>query len=137
FYLLAEMARQDSDDASQQAFIDSMKKIAPQSGWLQEALLSAGNKFLLRNELENAIAQYDDLAQRFPTGKHASSAHWKAAWLNYRLGNMADAKRRFEDQIAIFPASAEVPNGLYWRGRLAEDEKDLPRARACYLKLAD
>src|SRR5205085_8997802 len=76
-------------------------------------------------------------AQRFPTGKHASSAHWKAAWLNYRLGNMADAKRRFEDQIAVFPGSTEVPNALYWRGRLAEDEQELPRARAYYLKLTD
>src|SRR5437764_15119084 len=50
---------------------------------------------------------------------------------------MAEAKCRFEEQIAIFPTSAEVPNALYWRGRLAEDEKDLPRARAYYLKLAD
>ncbi len=137
FFLMAEIARQDNDDASQQAFIDSMEKSAPQSGWLQEALLSAGNKFLLRNELEKSIAQYDELARRFPTGKHAASSHWKAAWLNYRLGNAAEAKRRFEEQLELYPASAEVPNALYWRGRLAEDEHDLAGARAYYLKLSD
>jgi soluble lytic murein transglycosylase len=137
FYLLAEIARQDNDDASQQGFIDAMKKAAPQSGWLQEALLSAGNKFLLRNELAKAIEQYDELAQRFPTGKHGSSAHWKAAWLNYRLSNMGEAKHRFEEHIALFPLAPEIPNALYWRGRLAEDDHDLPKARAYYLTLSD
>ena len=137
FFLLAEIARQDNDDASQQGFIEAMKKASPQSGWLQEELLSAGNKFLLRNELDKAIAEYDELAQRFPTGKHGASAHWKASWLNYRLNHMQEAKRRFEEQIALFPLSAEVPNALYWRARLAEDDHDFPKARAYYLKLAD
>jgi peptidoglycan lytic transglycosylase len=136
-YLLAEIARQDSDDASQQAFIDSMKQSAPQSGWLQEALLSAANKFLLRNELDKSIAQFDGVVERFPKGKHAASAHWKAAWLNYRLGNMAEAKRRFEEHIELYPTSPEVPNALYWRARLAEDDNEIGRARAYYLKLTD
>ena len=136
-YLLAEIARQDNDDASQQGFIDGMKQAAPQSGWLQEALLSAGNKFLLRNELDKAAIQYDELAQRFPSAKYSSSSHWKAAWLTYRLNNKAEAKRRFEEQIVLYPGGGEVPNALYWRGRLAEDDHDLPRARAYYLKLSD
>src|SRR5205085_2243090 len=39
-YMLAEMARSASDDASHTAFVDELRKSAPQSNWLQEALLS-------------------------------------------------------------------------------------------------
>src|SRR5258708_30648880 len=37
----------------------------------------------------------------------------------------------------LYPASSEVPPALYWRGRLAENDKDIPLARACYTRLSD
>ncbi|MCU1310164.1 MAG: Lytic transglycosylase, catalytic [Candidatus Angelobacter sp.] len=135
-YLLGEIARSADDDASQSASIDELRRSAPQSGWLQEELLSAGNKFLLRRNLEQAAAMYAELTQRFPEGKYGSSAHWKAAWLSYRLGKTADAKKQFEEQISLFPNSNEVPNALYWRARIAEDEHEIGKARAYYLKLS-
>jgi soluble lytic murein transglycosylase len=52
------------------------------------------------------------------------------------LGKTADAKKQFEEQITLFPNSAEVPNALYWRARIAEDEQDTAKARAYYLKLS-
>lgn len=135
-YLLAEIARSANDDNTQNGCLNELRSSSPQSGWLQEALLSAANKYLLRKDLPNATAMYAELAQRFPTGKYGPSAHWKAAWLAYRLGRIADAKKQFEEQVTLFPNSNEVPNALYWRARIAEDENDVGRARAYYLKLS-
>ncbi|HUS18762.1 MAG TPA: transglycosylase SLT domain-containing protein, partial [Terriglobales bacterium] len=115
--------------------IEEMRASAPASGWFQEALLSLGNKFLLRNDYANAAGAYTELAQRFPTGRYGPGAHWKAAWLQYRLAKWAEAKAGFDRHIADFPNSAEVPNALYWRGRLAENEGDIQKARSCYQKL--
>jgi soluble lytic murein transglycosylase len=133
-YLRAEIARSEKDDAAQEAFLNQLLGMAPYSGWLQEALFSMGNKYLLRRELAKAAEYYDQVAHRFPKDKGAS-AHWKSAWLRYRLKDWATAKRQFEEQISLFPWSAEVPNALYWRGRLAEQDADVATARAYYSRL--
>lgn len=136
-YLLAEMARSDRDDDAHARYIDEMRASTPHSGWFQEALMSMGNKFLLRNEFASASAIYAELSDRFPTRKYGSSAHWKAGWLEYRQGKMGEAKAAFDLHIAKFPSSVEVPNALYWRGRIAEHEGDLQKARSCYQKLSE
>jgi soluble lytic murein transglycosylase len=133
-FLLTELSR--DDDAATAAYLDEMRKSRPDSGWLQEALLNAGNRYLLRKDFERAAALYQELADHFPTGRYGAYSHWKAAWLDYRLGKIDEAKKRFEEQITDYPRSNEVPNALYWRGRIAEDSHDLGKARAYYLKLS-
>ena len=133
-FLLTELSR--DDDAATAAYLDELRRSDPESGWLQEALLNAGNRYLLRKDFERAGALYQELADHFPGGRYAAYAHWKAAWLDYRLGNLDEARKRFEEQITDFPRSNEVPNALYWRGRIAENEHDLAKARAYYLKLS-
>ncbi len=114
-----------------------MRKAAPTSPWLEQALLNAGNIYLLRNDNDNAIAAYREIEQRFPTGQRAHYAHWKAAWLSLRQGRTADAKAGFEQQIALYPDSNEVPSALYWRARLAEEDGNSAMARAFYQKITD
>ena len=63
-------------------------------------------------------------------------AHWKVAWLSLRMGRNDEAKQGFEEQIALYPSSAEVLGALYWRARLAEEESDSAKARAYYEKLS-
>jgi soluble lytic murein transglycosylase len=133
-YLLAEAARTEKDDARQAELLAQLTAAAPYSGWLQEALLSMGNKYLLRREFQNAADYYDQVAHRFPKDK-GGSAHWKAAWLRYRLKDWPAAKQQFEEQVLLFPYSAEVPNALYWRGRLAEQDGEIATARAYYRRL--
>ena len=53
------------------------------------------------------------------------------------MGKKGDAKRLFEEQLSTYPNSAEVPNAIYWLGRMAESEGDKKLARAYYQKLAD
>ena len=135
-YLLAEIARNSNDDAAQQSYLTDLSTLAPGSSWSQEALMSMGNKFLLRKDYVQAGRFYDQIAQQFPDGRGAT-AYWKVAWFAYRAGQWDTAKRMFEQQIAKFPGSQEVANALYWRGRLAEQDKELPRASAFYGKLVE
>lgn len=135
-YYLAEMAR----GRDPQRFADLLQALrnSPSPGpWLEQSLLSAGNSQLLLRNYETAARFYAELYTRFPGGANASYAHWKTAWLRMRLGDSARARRLFEEQIQLYPASPEVPNALYWRGRLAEEEQDLNTARAYYQMLSD
>jgi len=134
---LGEVARSLNDDDGFLRTVEQLRQTTPQSPWLEQSLLSAGNLFLLRRDYDRAIDAYRELQQRFPTGSHASYAHWKAAWLSLRQGRTQEAALAFEQQIALYPNSAEVPAALYWRGRLAEEDSELPKARAYYLKVSE
>jgi soluble lytic murein transglycosylase len=136
WYLLGEIARSAGDDAAQAAALRELMELAPGSNWAQEALMSMGNKFLLRKDYAQAAMYYDQVAQRFPDGKGAT-AHWKLAWFSYRAGQWENAKRLMEQQILRFPSSPEAANALYWRGRLAEKEGEATRAAAFYRKLTE
>jgi soluble lytic murein transglycosylase len=136
-YLLSETERSTSDEDAVQRTLDELRQFGPTSPWLEQALLSAGNMYLLKRDYDRAIDYYRELQQRFPTGARASSAHWKAAWLTFRQGRTEEARQEFEQQIALYPDSAEVPNALYWRARLAEEDGNPAMARAFYEKLSD
>ena len=134
---LGEIARAGDDDETFLRMLDQLRQTAPTSPWLEQALLSEGNIYLLRRDYDRAIDSYRELQQRFPNGGHASYAHWKVAWLSLRQGRTAEARKGFEDQIALYPGSAEIPAALYWRGRLAEEDGEGARARAYYQKLSE
>ena len=136
-YLLSETARSTSDEEAVQRTLNDLRQFGPASPWLEQALLSAGNMYLLKRDYDRAIDHFRELQQRFPKGGHASSAHWKAEWLSFRQGRTDEARKGFEDQIALYPDSAEIPAALYWRARLAEEEGNPAMARAFYQKLSD
>ena len=134
-YLLLEMERPDLNRVEQT--LSSLRASYPSSPWLEEALYSTANLYLLKPDYDHAAALYAEMAQRFPTGKYAPYAHWKAAWLSFRLGRNAEARWRFEKQVELYPTSNQVVPSLYWRGRIAEEEHDFDRARAYYQKILD
>ena len=136
-YLLSETARSSSDENSVLETVSQLRQFGPLSPWLEQALLSVGNMYLLKKDYDHAIDYFRELQERFPHGNRASYAHWKAAWLNFRQGRTEDARKGFENQIALYPDSAEIPAALYWRGRLAEEENNPAMAAAFYQKLAD
>jgi soluble lytic murein transglycosylase len=134
---LAELTRSAGDEDGFLRNLAQLRQAAPTSLWLQQALLSAGNYYLLKPDYDKAIDAYRELQQRFPNAGRASYAHWKVAWLSLRQGRGGEAKTGFEQQIALYPTSPEIPAALYWRGRLAEEDNDLPMARAYYQKVSE
>jgi soluble lytic murein transglycosylase len=136
-YNLGEIARSSGDEDGFLRYLAELRQAEPTSLWLQQSLLSAGNLYLLKPDYDKAIDAYRELQQRFPNAGRASYAHWKVAWLSLRQGRNAEAKAGFEQQIALYPSSAEIPAALYWRARLAEEDRDNGMARAYYQKLSE
>ena len=136
-YFLAEIARDKDDGQKNRDYVAQLRTLAPESSWMSDALLSAGNMYLLRRDYETATPFYAEIYQRQKNGKASPYSHWKTAWLTYRMGKRDEAKRLFEEQLSMYPNSAEVPNAIYWRGRMAEEEGDKKLARAFYQKLAE
>ena len=136
-YLLSETERSTSDEDAVQRTLNELRQFGPASPWLEQALLSAGNMYLLKRDYDRAIDYFRELQQRFPNDPRASYAHWKASWLAFRQGRTDEARREFEQQIALYPDSPEIPNALYWRARIAEEDGNPAMARAFYQKLSD
>jgi soluble lytic murein transglycosylase len=136
-YLLGQVAWAANDNDTFYRTVDELRQGGPTSPWLEQALLSAANLHLVHREYDQALDAFREAQQRFPTGPRASYVHWKAAWLTLRQGRNEDAKKAFEEQIALYPAGAETPAALYWRARLAEEDNQFVMARAFYQKLSD
>jgi soluble lytic murein transglycosylase len=132
---LAEIARSANDDNGFLNALNQLRQSGSTSGNFEQVLLLGGNMYLLRKDYDKAIDCYRELQQRFPQGKQAAYAHWKAAWLTFRQGRKDEARREFEEHIELYPTSPETPAALYWRGRLAEEDGDFGLAKAWYAKL--
>jgi soluble lytic murein transglycosylase len=136
-YLLGQIAWDASDNDVFYRSVDELRQTAPTSPWLEQALLSCANLHLVHHEYDPALDAFRELQERFPTGARASYAHWKAAWLTLRQGRTEEAKKLIEEQIALYPSGNETSAALYWRARLAEEDKDPTMARAFYTELVE
>ncbi len=136
-YLLGQVAFAANDNDTFYRTVDELRQVDPTSLWLEQALLSAANLHLVHHEYDQALDAFREAQQRFPDGPRASYVHWKAAWLTLRQGRNEDAKKAFEEQIALYPSGGETPAALYWRARLAEEDNQFALARAFYQKLSD
>src|SRR3984885_5538519 len=88
-YLLMELARDKDDGETQRSLVEQMETRFPSSPWLNEALYSSGNMYLLRKDFPTAILYYGELAKRFPQSSYAPSAHWRVARLREALCQLA------------------------------------------------
>lgn len=146
-YLLMELARDRGDVNEQQADVTQLEQRFPESPWLAEALYSSGNMYMLRKDYPSAVTYYTELVTRFPRickgnevpcSDYAPSAHWRAAWLDYRLERYSDAAKLFDEQIARYSGGKEIPSALYWRARIYQDQEHAPtKAAAYYLVVKD
>ncbi|HEY8670732.1 MAG TPA: transglycosylase SLT domain-containing protein [Terriglobales bacterium] len=136
-YDLGDLQRAANDDDGFLRTVAEIRQTSPTSPWLEQALLYAGNIYLLRKDYDNAIAAYREIQQRFPNGPRAPYSNWKASWLTLRQGHNKEAETGFEQQIVLYPDSNEVPAALYWRGRLAEEDGDDAMASAYYQKVVE
>lgn len=129
-YILAEISRNEGDQAGHASILQQMESRFPHSRWLEEALFSGGNMYLIKRNAPQAVEHYEKLVELFPNSTYAPSAHWRAAWLNYRQRNYPEAARLMEEQVQKYPLSGEAPTALYWRGRLYEDPEKNPAQAA-------
>ncbi|MGH9589460.1 MAG: transglycosylase SLT domain-containing protein, partial [Terracidiphilus sp.] len=129
-YLLMELARDRQDTTDQKRIVAEMESRFPKSPWLEEALFSSGNMYLLSRDYSNAIEYYSYLAEHFPLGGNAAAANWRAGWLSYRIAQYPAAERFFAQEVKLYPDAGESISAMYWRGRLFESQDHSPALAA-------
>lgn len=115
YYLAATRAagQHPAFEAATREFVDAN----PGSVWAEEALNNLATHYILVDEDERAERVFNDMIERFPTGRNAQRATWRAGWWAYRAGKHRGAIRLFEQGSVNFPRSDYRPAWLYWSAR--------------------
>lgn len=130
FYLMAQRGLRN--DAMFEQLVRALAQDFPESTWAEEALNNLATFYIQRDRDDEADAVLREMYGRFPRGRYAERAAWKAGWTSYRKGDMSDAARYFETAAASFPRSDYRPSWLYWSGRARAAMGDTAGALARY-----
>ena len=115
FYLMSQRGLRNDDMFIE--LVRALERDFPESTWAEEALNHLATFYIQRDRDDEADAVLREMYTRFPRGRYAERAAWKAGWTSYRQGDMSDAARYFESASANFPRSDYRPAWLYWSGR--------------------
>ena len=119
--------------------LSSVEKLSKQhaaSTWYEEALLSVGNYYYLKDDRREYPRWFRRLTQAFPAGKHAPYAHWKLCWREW-LDDGRDRGRLLAEHVRRFPSAPTAAGALYWLGRLREEEGRPLEAQSCFRAVTD
>ena len=97
----------------------------PTSPYAEEILNHLASAHIVDDEDAEADAIFREILERFPAGRFAERAAWKAGWTAYRAGRFTEALQYFDKGSAQFPRSDYRPSWLYWAGRAAQQAGDI------------
>ena len=130
FYLMSQHGLRNYETFEQ--LVSALDKDFADSTWAEEALNNLATFYILNDRDDEADAVLRTMYARFPRGRYAERAAWKAGWTSYRKGDMSEAVRYFESAAMSFPRSDYRPAWLYWSGRARAAMGDSPAATARY-----
>jgi soluble lytic murein transglycosylase len=127
-YVTATRALKMNDEhiALSHAFVEKF----PTSPFADEVLNNLASAYIIDNRDEEADKVFREVLTRYPTGRFAERAAWKAGWTAYRQGQFLDALQYFDRGAAQFPRSDYRPSWLYWSGRAAQQAGDIETGTA-------
>lgn len=136
FYLMSQ--RGLKNNALFEQLTRALMSDFPDSTWAEDAFNNLVS-YYIQDASDDQIAQIvREQYARYPRGRYAERAAWKAGWFAYRAGNMGDAAAFFESAAVSFPRSDYRPAYLYWAGRAREAMDDRTTAIARWqLETAD
>ncbi len=105
------------------------------SPFADEVLNNLASALIIDDEDGQADAVFRELVEKYPSGRFAERAFWKAGWWAYRQGRFQDAAQLFDRGAAQFPRADYRPSWLYWSGRAWLQSNDAETA-AARLRLA-
>jgi soluble lytic murein transglycosylase len=97
----------------------------PNSRFAEEVLNNLASAHIVDDEDAEADEVFKEILRRYPAGRFAERAAWKAGWRAYREGRFTDALQYFDNGAAQFPRSDYRPSWLYWAGRAAQRAGDI------------
>ncbi len=133
YYLMAA-ARRLGRRAEIDGILETLERDHPTSKWRLEALVSAGNMYLLVNDHDRYLPIYSACADGFPTHERAAYCHWKVVWRHY-IRRLPGAGAMLREHLSRFPASEKASAALYFLGRLAENAGELNAARSWFREI--
>jgi soluble lytic murein transglycosylase len=104
----------------------------PRSPFAEEALNNLATHYILNDEDPAAEQVFLEMLDRYPTGRYAERASWRAGWWAYRATDYRRAIDIFERASANFPRSDYRPPWLYWSARAYDALEDVSAAVARY-----
>ena len=116
-FTVAECYRKLDNYSQFKQTAEEMEAGFAKSRWWEEALFSLGNYNLVRRDLDESMAFYQKIVERFPNGTRVKDSHWRVSWYTYRGGNIERALELFIDHLSRFPDSEHRAAALYWVGR--------------------
>lgn len=132
FYIASSYRRTDNDEEFNRT-LDRLHHYA-KSPWRLQALVMAGNRYLMQNEPEKYERYYKAAYENFPGQPDGVYCHWKVVWLHY-IQRRGDAEDYLRHHIKTFPATDKGGAALYFLGRLAETKNKPAAARGWYSEL--
>ena len=136
FYLMSQRGLRNDETFVE--LVRALQSDFPDSTWTEEALNHLATLHIQRDRDDEADAVLREMYLRFPRGRYADRAAWKAGWTSYRRGDMREAAGYFESAAASFPRSDYRPAWLYWSGRARASAGETDAAIARYqLTIAD
>lgn len=130
YYLMA-CARRLNNQEKVSAWLDRLGREYPNSKWRLEALVAAGNHYLLQNQVDVYEPLYRACYESFPQDPRAATCHWKVTFAHY-LRRRSDAMELLHAHLRLFPASENASAALYFLGRGSEAAGDLGAAHAYF-----
>ena len=111
----------DEHIALSRAFVEKF----PDSPFAEEVLNNLASAYIIDDQDDEADEVFREILNRYPAGRFAERAAWKAGWWAYRQGQFTDALQYFDRGAAQFPRSDYRPSWLYWSGRAAQQAGDI------------
>lgn len=104
----------------------------PGSVWAEEALNNLATHYIVIDKDDRAEQVFNEMLTRFPKGRNADRAAWRAGWWAYRAGSFTKAVRLFEQGSLTSPRSDYRPSWLYWSARAYDRAGEREAATARY-----
>lgn len=131
---LAATHRRDENDSSMEAALAQLASVAPQSPRRLDALVLAGNRYLVQNRSAEYLPHYRACATGFTAESDAAYCHWKVVWRAW-MDRSSGTEALMREHLQRFPSSEKAGAAIYYLGRLAAQDKDFSNARRYYQEL--
>ena len=135
-YYLVRCARSLGDEPSMRESLTALERLYPASSWRLEALVWAGNYYVLQNDPAGFTPLFRACYEQFSQSTWAPYCHWKVAWSAW-LERRPEARSLLQQHLERFPASDKRPAALYFLGRDAERSSGRTAALPYYQKILE